>query len=101
MIKKYFPTITVLAILIALYTTAFIYSFLNAVLLTGLIFFFILSIILFSRLAQMKEINDNLVREIGTLSEKVGKLYVSEQMLYSIIKGEQKQEEDTKEEAEL
>lgn len=104
MIKKYIPSVVVCAVIIALYTTAFIYSFLNALLLSGLIFFFVLSLILMARLAQAKEINDKLIREIGNLSEQIGKLLVSEKLIYGFLKSQEEnkdEEENEKEEAEL
>ena len=104
MIKKYIPSVVVCAVIIALYTTAFIYSFLNALLLSGLIFFFVLSLILMARLAQAKEINDKLIREIGSLSEQIGKLLVSEKLIYGFLKSQEEnkdEEENKKEEAEL
>ena len=104
MIKKYIPSVVVCAVIIALYTTAFIYSFLNALLLSGLIFFFILSLILMARLAQAKEINDKLIREIGNLSEQIGKLLVSEKLIYGFLKSQEEnkdEEENEKEETEL
>ena len=104
MIKKYIPSVVVCAAIIALYTTAFIYSFLNALLLSGLIFFFVLSLILMARLAQAKEINDKLIREIGNLSEQIGKLLVSEKLIYGFLKSQEEnkdEEENEKEEAEL
>lgn len=104
MIKKYIPSVVVCAVIIALYTTAFIYSFLNALLLSGLIFFFVLSLILMARLAQAKEINDKLIREIGSMSEQIGKLLVSEKLIYGFLKSQEEnkdEEENEKEEAEL
>lgn len=104
MIKKYIPSVVVCAVIIALYTTAFIYSFLNALLLSGLIFFFVLSLILMARLAQAKEINDKLIHEIGNLSEQIGKLLVSEKLIYGFLKSQEEnkdEEENEKEEAEL
>ena len=104
MIKKYIPSVVVCAVIIALYTTAFIYSFLNALLLSGLIFFFILSLILMARLAQAKEINDKLIRETGNLSEQIGKLLVSEKLIYGFLKSQEEnkdEEENEKEETEL
>lgn len=104
MIKKYIPSVVVCAVIIALYTTAFIYSFLNALLLSGLIFFFVLSLILMARLAQAKEINDKLIREIGSMSEQIGKLLVSEKLIYGFLKSQEEnkdEEENKKEEAEL
>ena len=104
MIKKYIPSVVVCTVIVALYTTAFIYSFLNALLLSGLIFFFILSLILMARLAQAKEINDKLIREIGNLSEQIGKLLVSEKLIYGFLKSQEEnkdEEENKKEETEL
>ena len=104
MIKKYIPSVVVCAVIIALYTTAFIYSFLNALLLSGLIFFFVLSLILMARLAQAKEINDKLIREIGSMSEQIGKLLVSEKLIYGFLKSQEEnkdEEENEKEETEL
>lgn len=104
MIKKYIPSVVVCVVIIALYTTAFIYSFLNALLLSVLIFFFILSLILMARLAQAKEINDKLIREIGNLSEQIGKLLVSEKLIYGFLKSQEEnkdEEENEKEETEL
>lgn len=98
-IKQSLPAIILFVALAALYTTAFVYSFLSVLLLTSLIFFIILCVALSGRNAQLKEINDKLTTSITEMSENVGKLLVQQQMVWGLLKGGEDTKEDKEEDA--
>ena len=88
--KKYLPLIIVFAILMGLYTLAFVYSLLSVLLLTTTLFLAAWCSVLSGRNSQLREINDGLVKMIQTKNEEIGRLSTQIQMILSLHK-----EEDT------
>ena len=78
-----------------LYTLAFVYSLLSVLLLTTTLFLTAWCFVLSGRNSQLREINDGLVKMIQTKNEEIGRLSTQIQMILSLHK-----EEDTDNEEE-
>lgn len=93
---KYVYFITICIVFVALYTLAFMYSMLSAVLLTTTIIASLIAFVQSGKNAQMKEINDRLRRYNQSKDEEVGRLSTQIQMLVTII-DKQKEQKDKEE----